>query len=187
MRRLALFLVLCASSATHTAASAPPEHLTPAVTAQTRAGLNNPEHIRCARSAARAFGVPLAAVLILLDVERGWSGAEQPNRNSAGDVVSHDLGPMQINDRAWLATFETLGITREQLKDNACINIHAGTWIYAKHLRAIRDEHSSRIASEPPEVEALLRYHSRTPDKQARYRGLIVAAVRRGMAAIGRE
>jgi len=156
------------------------------------AGLDSPAHINCARQAAGAFSVPFAAVLILLDVERGWSGAEQPNRNAAGEVVSYDLGPMQINDRAWLSTFTQAGITREQLRDDECVNIHAGTWILGRHLNDIRKEHAALTAEErasrdPIEVEALLRYHSRTPKYQLRYLEHIRKSVDRGLRAIAQQ
>lgn len=156
------------------------------------AGLDNPEHIQCARTAARTFRVPFAAVLILLDVERGWAGAEQPNRNDDGEVVSYDLGPMQINDRAWLSTFESAGITRDQLRDDACINIHAGVWIFGRHLHDIRAEHAAlapeeRATRNPAEVEAVLRYHSRTPKYQERYLEHVRKAVDRGLRAVAQQ
>lgn len=156
------------------------------------AGLDNPKHIHCAREAARAFHVPFAGILILLDVERGWEGAEQPNRNADGEVVSYDLGPMQINDRAWGSTFADLGISREQLRDDACINIHAGSWIYGRHLHDVRRELAQltpeeRAVRDPAEVEAVLRYHSRTPKYQERYREHVRNAVIRGLQAVAQR
>lgn len=118
----------------------------------------------------------------MLDVERGWAGAEQPNRTPEGRVVSHDLGPMQINDRAWGDTFARVGIARESLRDNACLNIHAGTWILWTHWRSIRAERAK--ANEPEDGAlgaAILRYHSRTPKHQARYLGLAKGALERGV------
>ena len=182
------FLAACLIASTIAMATAATATPSPGATRRL-AGLDNPEHIRCARQAARAFQVPFAAVLILLDVERGWAGAEQPNRNDEGEILSYDLGPMQINDRAWLSTFESAGITREQLRDDACINIHAGTWIFGRHLNDIRRELAGLPASErakrdPAEVEAVLRYHSRTPKYQARYLEHVIKSVNRGLSAV---
>lgn len=183
---LALLLAGQAATATPLAIAEPPHPATTTpASLRPASGLRSTEHIVCARRAAAAFRVPLAAVLILLDVEGGWVGAEQPNRSRTGEITSHDLGPMQINDRAWLKTFEAVGITREQLRDDACVNIHAGAWIYARHLSDIRRERSQGTSSrtDPPEVEALLRYHSRTEHFQQIYRGHIERSVARGLAA----
>lgn len=148
------------------------------------AGLDNPEHIRCARKASATYRVPLAAVLVVLDVERGWVGAEQPNTREDGSVHSHDLGPMQINDAAWGRRLAEAGISREQVRDDACINIHVGTWILAGHIADLAHERATTPGEIPLLAEAILRYHSRTRRFQDRYADLVRAAIERGLQSI---
>jgi hypothetical protein len=145
-------------------------------------GARNSEHIACAREAAAAFGVPLFVILTLLNVEGGWPGAEVANKPLRDGTVSYDLGPMQINDRAWGEKFARKGITREQLRDHACINIHAGTWILWGHWRDIVAEREAKGDDTRGALgEAMLRYHSRTPHVQAVYAEKVKSVVERGI------
>lgn len=107
----------------------------------------------CVAQAAEDFpDVPRLAILMILDTEGGWPGAEIRNTNG-----SYDLGPMQINTQ-WLPTFASFGLTREMLRDHACTNIYAGTWILREELRR-----------HPDLPEALAYYHSPTEVHQERY------------------
>jgi hypothetical protein len=160
---------------------------TQAAAATPLTGTSNPEHLACAREAAVEYGVPLVVVLLLLKVEGGWPGAEVANKPRKDGSVTYDLGPMQINDAAWGTFFGRLGITREMLRDDACVNIHAGTWIVASHYRDIVAERrrDGRDAS-GAFPEAMLRYHSRTPDRQEAYSSAIERAFARGVQSAGR-
>ena len=87
----------------------------------------------CIEAAARAYRVPPAVLVILLDVEGGSLGEVSPNTN--GTV---DIGPMQVN-QIWLPQVAThWGTSQHQallgLRDDFCANVEAGTWILRQGL-----------------------------------------------------
>lgn len=114
----------------------------------------------CARSAADTFAVPDLVLAVVLRVEAGWPGAESRNDNG-----SHDLGVAQINT-IHLPELEKLGITREQLRDDACTNIAVAAFFLRRHF-----ERSHNWA------DAITDYHSRTPEHAARYAQLAADAL----------
>jgi soluble lytic murein transglycosylase-like protein len=59
------------------------------------------------------------------------------NRNKAGKAVSTDYGVMQINS-THIPTLISMGVIRskDDLLNNACLNVQIGAWILAKHLQA---------------------------------------------------
>jgi hypothetical protein len=121
------------------------------------------EYAQCIATAASSFQVPPVVIKLLLDVEGGRPGMESPNTNG-----SFDLGPMQVNDRVWAKPVAAFGITRERLRDDTCTNIYVGTWIFMHELR--RYNHLGT---------ALANYHSKTPQHQKRYLGLLERAIER--------
>lgn len=58
------------------------------------------------------------------------------NRNKAGKAVSTDYGVMQINS-THIPTLIAMGVIRskDDLLNNACLNVQIGAWILAKHLQ----------------------------------------------------
>ncbi|MBK8284905.1 MAG: hypothetical protein IPK97_08405 [Ahniella sp.] len=68
---------------------------------------------------------------------------------------------MQVNS-IHLAEFSTLGISREDLRDNrGCRNVFVAVVLYLRHLKA----------SNGNPARAIARYHSKTPEHAARYLG----------------
>jgi hypothetical protein len=87
----------------------------------------------CITTAAEAYRLPAALILILLKVEGGDLGAVSGNTN---DTV--DIGPMQVNTiwvpqiaRHWRTTPQAAYVA---LRDNFCANIEGGTWILRQAL-----------------------------------------------------
>lgn len=124
----------------------------------------------CIEKAATAFKIDATVISIILEVEGGWPGAEIKNENG-----SFDLGPMQINTSN-LARFQRFGISREELRDDRCINIYAGTHLLATHLRE-----TGNIA------RAMARYHSATPKFAAVYLERIQGVIQRRLRLAVRE
>lgn len=117
----------------------------------------------CISDAAAAFHVPALPVRILRKVEAGQVGMASPNTNG-----SVDLGPMQVNS-SWLPMLKRLGITRDQVQYNPCVNAYVGTWIFAQAWADSRAQPAMAMA----------RYHSPNPAEQARYLGLVLKAIDR--------
>lgn len=119
-----------------------------------------PVTIECVEQAANLQGVPLAVVLGLLKTEGGRIGSSTGNTDG-----SHDLGPMQVNDRTWGPVVARMhfGGDRAQaliaLRDYGCYNIHIGTWIYKGYVQ----EAKGNLA------EAIGLYNSHTPVKKLAY------------------
>ncbi|MDQ2804617.1 MAG: lytic transglycosylase domain-containing protein [Pseudomonadota bacterium] len=114
--------------------------------------------VRCIESAATAYRLPPAVVLILLSVEGGSLG--RVSRNSNGTV---DIGPMQVNT-IWLPVVArhwgaTPADTYAALRDNFCANVEAGTWI----LRQAMDQAHGDF------WEGVGFYHSHDPGYEADY------------------
>lgn len=91
--------------------------------------------VGCIESAAAAYRLPPAVVVILLSVEGGSLGHISQNTNQTVDI-----GPMQVNSiwvpavaRHWNASTTA---AYAALRDNFCANVEAGTWI----LRQAMDE-----------------------------------------------
>ncbi|MHB8447603.1 MAG: lytic transglycosylase domain-containing protein [Sulfuricaulis sp.] len=117
----------------------------------------------CVAKAAHVFQVEKTALYLILDVERGTIGqTSQPNRDG-----SVDIGPMQINSW-WLPRLRTAGLTEKDIKDDLCLNIMTGAWIYAQERRHTKTE-----------AAAIARYHSPTPAEQRVYLDLIQKAIDR--------
>lgn len=85
----------------------------------------------CMQGAAARYGVPLKDIPAIIRTEGGRPGLAVGDGNG-----STDYGLMQVNS-CHLAYLRTLGYTRHRLKDNACDNVYAGTWIFARCLRAV--------------------------------------------------
>ena len=123
--------------------------------------------LTCLLSAALAFHVPVPAMEAIQVVEGGQAGQEV-----CGNVDgSCDLGPFQVNDRAWVDTIAGQlavdpTVVRSTLKDDACWNAQVAAWI----LRQMLDEANGDLAV------AVGDYHSHLPFENAVYRQKIAAA-----------
>ena len=82
----------------------------------------------CVVEAARAYQVPIAAVVGILRAEGGKVGTL--HRNPDGSV---DYGPMQVNS-TWLPTLSRVGITPTLLRDDGCLNVAVGAWILRSNI-----------------------------------------------------
>lgn len=132
---------------------------------------------RCIRTVAKNYGMSELPLQIIYRMEGGTVGEiSRPNSNG-----SHDIGPMQINSW-WLPKLAEAGISYEDLRDDACINVLVAAWIYTQEFRRTKDV-----------AKAIAAYHSRTPVHQARYLAkvsehldrMIAEAERSGRAAVG--
>ncbi len=112
----------------------------------------------CLEAASRAYSVPPAILVILLNVEGGSLGAVSQNTN--GTV---DIGPMQVN-QIWVPQVAAHWSTTKErayyaLRDNFCANLEAGAWI----LRQGLDEAHGDF------WEGVGYYHSHDPDHKQTY------------------
>jgi soluble lytic murein transglycosylase-like protein len=82
----------------------------------------------CALAAARRYHVHEGLFLAVLATEGGHVG--QIVRNTNG---SYDMGVAQINS-VHLPELAKLGITREQVINDGCLNLQIGAWILARAL-----------------------------------------------------
>ena len=84
--------------------------------------------LSCIQAASRRYQVPVEDLYALLENEGAGPGvaAHDPN----GTV---DLGPMQVNT-CHLPFLSHYGYTYDTLKNNACANVEAGAWVFARCL-----------------------------------------------------
>jgi soluble lytic murein transglycosylase-like protein len=89
----------------------------------------------CVLESAKLQGIPPHIILGLLKTEGGRIGMEHVNRDG-----SVDLGPMQINARAWLDRLARMhfngdrGAAYAALRDHGCYNVLIGGWIFRQYL-----------------------------------------------------
>ena len=112
----------------------------------------------CLEAASRAYRVPPAILVVLLNVEGGSPGAVSQNTN--GTV---DIGPMQVN-QIWVPQVAAHWSTTNDrayraLRDNFCANLEAGAWI----LRQGLDEAHGNF------WEGVGYYHSHDPGHKQTY------------------
>lgn len=135
-----------------------------------RVSSDREDYAACVRASAQAFRVPELSIWLILDVERGTVGRVSQNKNG-----TYDIGPMQVNS-IWLKKIAPYGISEPQLRDNLCMNIYVGTWIFAQELQ--------RHGTLP---KAFAYYHSPTARFQQRYLGLIQNALARRQARMQQD
>lgn len=112
--------------------------------------------IECINQAAIAYHVPASLIISVLTVEGGDVGTASPNNNG-----TFDYGPMQINS-IWLDKIRPYGYTREQLKNDPCINVLVGAWIL-----------STNIADSDNLWHGVGGYHSYTPHLNHSYQNKV--------------
>lgn len=116
---------------------------------------------QCLLRASHSFNVPLALLLAVMDVEGGRVGNIEWNKNN-----TYDMGPMQVNS-CHLQELKKFGITKEDIINNGCINLYAASWIIREHFYRTNNV-----------IEAIGRYHSKTPYFKERYLRKIALAYR---------
>ncbi|MDC9654333.1 lytic transglycosylase domain-containing protein [Xanthomonas perforans] len=113
---------------------------------------------QCIAAAASRYAVPELLINAVIRTEGGTTG-QTSKRNANGTV---DLGLMQINEmhlRSAPHRLQSLGITRDVLINNECVNIMVGTYILSVELSK-PGEYWWNVGS----------YNSRTPCE--RFRGV---------------
>lgn len=129
----------------------------------------NPENIHpltkeCIIGAAKLQSIDPRVMVGLLKTEGGYIGADVRNTNG-----SHDLGPMQINDGAWLEKIATAHFSGNQklarlaLKNNGCYNVYIGAYIFRTYLDEAHGKYTDAVGF----------YHSHTYDKKISYERLV--------------
>lgn len=83
----------------------------------------------CIADAAHRYRLPLLLFEAVLKTEGGKVGSISKNHNG-----SYDMGPAQINS-AHLPELNRMGIARDQVINDGCLNIHIGAWILARALQ----------------------------------------------------
>jgi hypothetical protein len=122
----------------------------------------------CLEAASRAYHVPPAILVILLNVEGGSLGAVSHNTN--GTV---DIGPMQVN-QIWVPQVAAHWSTTKDrayraLRDNFCANLEAGAWILRQGLDEAHGDFWEGVGT----------YHSHDPGhKQAYLRSVLQQVLR---------
>lgn len=106
----------------------------------------------CVVDAARASGMPVAALFAVLATEDGKTGEALSNKNG-----SWDLGPFQINT-IHLNELAVMGIAPETVLRDGRVNAYAAAWLLRKEYRRTGDLWQSIGA-----------YHSRTPHRRDAY------------------
>ncbi len=98
-----------------------------------RAEVNHEEeplpYRECFFAASSLYGVDPALLVAIANVESGIDmSAVNINKNG-----SADFGLMQINSH-WEDTLRDLGISYDEVKTSACLNIHVGAWVLASNF-----------------------------------------------------
>lgn len=85
---------------------------------------------RCWAEASARYNVPVDLLYAIARVETGnrYNLVSRPNKNG-----TYDIGLMQINS-SHLPRLAKHGITKKDLLENPCLNLHVGAWILAEAI-----------------------------------------------------
>lgn len=111
----------------------------------------------CVIDAANKYRIPISLFLGILATEGGKVG--QIVRNNNG---TYDMGPAQINS-SHLPELLAKGISREQVINDGCLNVHIGAWILARELGSETPQHPKEF------WQRVGNYNSRTPEYNQAY------------------
>lgn len=115
----------------------------------------------CALAAARRYHIHEQLFLAVLATESGRVGQTVHNRDG-----SYDMGPAQINS-IHLPELARLGITRERVVNDGCLNVQIGAWILARAL-------DGQSPSNPGEFwRRVGNYNSATPTHNVTYQAKV--------------
>ncbi|MDR3562655.1 MAG: transglycosylase SLT domain-containing protein, partial [Negativicutes bacterium] len=105
----------------------------PGVTTKTVAGpdtaVEGGVSATCIDDAAKANHVQVTLLRGILATEGGRVGQVHHNENG-----SFDMGPAQVNS-TWLPKLTTMGITKDQVINNGCLNVNIGAWILSQAMQ----------------------------------------------------
>ncbi|TWI46171.1 hypothetical protein IQ22_04546 [Pseudomonas duriflava] len=116
------------------------------------------ERVVCSIIAAVKYELPANIVLAVAAQEGGKPG--QWNQNKDG---SWDVGPLQFNTK-YLEDLKRYGITANDVEKAGCYPYELAAWRIRGHVLNDKGDLWTRVAN----------YHSRTPDKNAIYRRLVM-------------
>ncbi|MBF0872103.1 MAG: transglycosylase SLT domain-containing protein [Gluconobacter japonicus] len=106
---------------------------------------------RCVTAAASRYHLPVILLQAVLKTENGKRGTISKNSNG-----SYDIGPAQINS-IHLPELARLGISRDALLADDCLNVHVGAWILSRNIGASTPADSRKF------WERVGNYNSATP------------------------
>lgn len=115
----------------------------------------------CIAHAAKAYSLPVVLLQGILATEGGHVG--EINRNANG---SYDMGPAQVNS-TWLPRLASQGITRAQVINDGCLNVHIGAWILAQAMEGANPNKPGQF------WQHVGAYNSVTPRYNQRYATLV--------------
>ena len=100
----------------------------------------------CTDTISEYYGVPRIIIEAIAEQEGGAPGVVAHNNNGTTDV-----GVMQINS-AWFepnnpVDLPARGITLERVRDNACLNIAIGTWIFEQYYHQMDGDLGRALAA----------------------------------------
>ncbi len=84
--------------------------------------------LSCVDRASRQYNVPAQDLFALMENEGAAPGVAVHDNNG-----TTDLGPMQVNT-CHLPFLSNYGFSYDTLKNDACANVLAGAWVYARCL-----------------------------------------------------
>lgn len=115
----------------------------------------------CVSDAAGRYRLPEVLFRAILLTEGGQVGHISGNRNG-----SYDMGPAQVNS-THLPELARMGITREQVINDGCLNIQIGAWILARAL-------NGQTPDNPVEFwRRVGNYNSSTPEYNRAYQAKV--------------
>ncbi|MDE2344176.1 MAG: transglycosylase SLT domain-containing protein [Betaproteobacteria bacterium] len=115
----------------------------------------------CVKQAAQAYNLPVMLLQGVLATEGGHVG--EIHRNANG---SYDMGPAQVNS-TWLPKLAAQGITREEVINDGCLNVHIGAWILAQAMKGADPNQPGQF------WQHVGAYNSMTPRYNQRYAALV--------------
>ncbi len=102
--------------------------------------------VACILHAAVIQNIPSVLIMGLLKTEGGVVGSWTTNTDG-----SHDLGPMQVNDRTWVARIADMQFSgdREQtaryLIYDGCYNVQVGAYIFGLYLEEAHGDYGVAV------------------------------------------
>jgi hypothetical protein len=123
--------------------------------------LVKPITMACLLAAASLQSLPPEVLLGLLKTEGGHVGGWTTNQNG-----SHDLGPLQINDEAWVRKIARMQFggsetyAKVALIYDGCYNVNVGAWIYRQYLNEAGGDYGVAVGY----------YNSHEPQEADQYR-----------------
>jgi hypothetical protein len=127
--------------------------------------------LTCLFAAAAAYHLSPQG-LHALQAIRTVEGGQERQEVCANFDGSCDLGPFQVNDKAWVANLASRlradrTVVRATLRDDGCWNAQVASWIFRQEL----DASAGNID------EAIGNYHSHWPVEHFRYRRKVAAVL----------